>query len=644
MYYEGRTTSIPSQVLRLPSPLLEPSSSWAAVQPSPDRTSVLLRGRHECRLLRLSPAQGFLNHAQNSNCNGAGVVLPQPHRRLTASCWVSSGADETAEQTNAHKTSSGISDNDKPQRDRMRGAVVALGDNQSAVSLVRASHSSEVESTGEWSQSTIFLHDAHARLFGTETCTSHLACATRPLSRTPAYKAVQTIIACQLTSASSSMTDAHLICRRRDEGPYNEYDGAARASSRVTTHGVWMASAQRESAWMVPLTMPEEDGEEEEEKEQGRSNAAVGHGADSNFHSHANALQSRHTTAQVCRRGLRLFNVHSRVAPLSSSLSSFAKVRQDAGLLAGRVFAAASRRHVGLFTTTTVKPTVFFDLPNELPSYDASASLDIKHQRSAFSPLALSSRDQKKKNSWAVTSVLEAPPPALAAQMGCSVASPASASGNGYSYLITVSRPCYSAQPPKTADLESWWLLYDCRKPSVPVWAVEAPRIPWSTAPLFTAHQRSCVQRCDDACSGAQRSMREGEDVFCLHDDGDTASAVLTEWLCSATPTAVSAPSLLCASYLPGTRSPVKEEERPFSATQSAAAFSAAGVCVVLEGGCGALPEAATEETGVGRMTATPIVHALSPPASLSVQKGEICHVRALSYRDNVLSYLCTCD
>ncbi|KPI84135.1 hypothetical protein ABL78_6809 [Leptomonas seymouri] len=630
MYSEGCMTHIPSRVICLPPPLLTPSLSWAAVQPSPDRTSVLLRGLHECQLLRLTPSTEDSKRDVSSTVKtwdaqrGACVTLPQPHRRLTASCWVSVGADEVNTQS---------SDSSGRGEAAALGAVVALGDDQSTVSVLRATHSSthsHERSAVEWTQSSMFLHDAHSRLFAAGT--PALSSLAKPSLCTPAWKAVETILHCQHTPLlsndderhSAGAADAYIICQRSGEVLYDG-DGAALASARVTTHGVWMASVSRETAWMVPLTMPDEDADEDDNDGRRRKCIAI---SGKTINAGATARAAISVGDGSARRGLRIFDVHRR-APSAFNSDLAAPQRESsgrnsirtlhplrgAGPTAGCVFAAASRRHVGLFSTSSVKLAVLFKLP-ESTHYSACATQGCPS-------LSMSPRSGR----WVVTSVLEAPPSAPAA-------SPA-AHASPYAYLVTASRARSSGHGTSmgTTDQERWWLLYDCRMPSAPVWAVEAPR-----------------------SSAEVKSSTAGAPELSFFDD-------TTEWLCPAMPMAASAAPLICASYLPGAGARQKGGEPLRTST----AGSPPGVCMLLSCGADALsslgreegdrqvhkrprtrvqptwPAADAETVGASDFHAAPCMYGLAPPPSLaSPQKGSACRVRALSYSDNTLLYLST--
>ncbi|KPA80786.1 hypothetical protein ABB37_04232 [Leptomonas pyrrhocoris] len=673
MNHEGHATNIPSQVICLPPPLLTPSLGWAAVQPSPDRTSVLVRGRHECQLVRLTSSNELAWHHQrvatqerDARLAENRMVLLQPHRTLTASCWVSAGAGDANTQQQSQRRSGNPAD--RTEEASALGAVVALGDDQSTVSVLRATHHNP-DGSVEWVQSTMFLHDEQSRLF-TTTAAATAATSNASLKScccSATWTAVETIIPCQQEYSffhgdplgqhhNGGATDGYLFCQRRGEGRYGGGgDGAARASARVTTHRLWMAAVAREAAWAVPLSMPDDD---EDNDDVAADAASINSGVRA-----MRTPEGKSTTAGVkkpvggsdgVRRGVRIFDVRRR-AP--SAVEEGAAMPQDeppahrhrrrpftaagggvAGPTAGRVFAAASHRHVGLFSTTTVTPTVFFNLPDRF-----NARCDLPSPMTAgFSR-------------WAVTSVLEAPPSSLAA-------SPA-VQESPYAYLITVSRVGPAAAHWSTIGEDRWWMLYDCRKPSAPVWAAEAPTCSpaWqpNTANVSSSHVTRTTASSDEACAGVVSTSS--------FDDAST------EWLCPAAPTAVSAAALVCASYVPcaGAGEVMQAPMGRPSSTRSSC-----GVCVVMTGGGATAPsnrglEQIGQESGHKRSrtdvqgprvtvdeeamgasdaaaaaaatAAAPIMYELAPPPSLaSICIGQGCRVRALSYSDDVLTYWCT--
>ncbi|CAJ01950.1 conserved hypothetical protein [Leishmania major strain Friedlin] len=680
-------TCIPSRVLHLPAPLLQPHGSrWASVQPSPDRASLLLCGRHECQLLAVSsfalqvPRAAVLAQSSrssrgedtrrlvaqrwnergsapdNSAVGGRGrcIVLPQPHRDLTSSCWLSAGLDTGNEDDGE----AAAGDDTAP------GAVVGLGDAASVVTIMRPSPLSRALSphgaTATWLQATIFLKDEGDAVFagGTPLAWNHqhhdrLDKATmlgRPChwGRTPpvapAWKAVEAVLPCSYvpSHSSSGLTDMYVLCQRVDEVYVGSGVAAGGRSARRSCSAVWLASVQRESAWRVPLAMP--PGDDEALMDSGGDGAAA-----------CSLAEVRH----VVRRTPRLFDVRRRLPPALQQAPPHqpsqarpappsAPAHQRAGNAEtgpmGLVFAAAFRRHVGLYTAATVTPTVFFELPSWLTGGGGTAA-------------ATATSSPSRCSSWCVTSVVEEP------SLVAPVAVPQTSSnggGSGYSYLVTAmhdergnrrSRP-YPAPAKVTRGDESWksdgdnnngssggncccsplspsgscwWLLYDCRNPSLPVWAAEE-------------------------ALAAPPALDE-DDLW--HD-----APVVTEWLASTS----TSPSP--ASHAGLHRSPVCATYVPFATTSAdgssaLAVPSACGVCIVLDGGT-RMPDGAGLDTegddddddvasGEAAEVFAPIMYELSPPRSLlSPTLGaprEVTakppRVRALTFTEGTLHYAC---
>ncbi|TPP51870.1 Mitochondrial carrier family protein [Leishmania donovani] len=604
-------------------------SRWASVQPSPDRASLLLCGRHECQLLsvssfalqvpraavlaqpsssireedtRRSVAQQWNERGSapgNSAVGGRGrcIVLPQPHRDLTSSCWLSAG----------------------------------LGDAASVVTIMRPSPLSRALSphgtAARWLQATIFLkdeedavfaggtpltwnhqrHDHHGRL-GKATALGRPCQWGRTPPLAPAWKAVEAVLPCSYVPSHSSggQTDMHILCQRVDEVYEGSGVAAGGRSARRPCSGVWLASVQRESAWRVPLAMPPG---EEDVMDSGGDGAAA-----------RSLAEARH----VVRRSPRLFDVRRRMPPALQHAPPHqpshlcpatmpAPAHQRASNAAtgpmGLVFAAAFRRHVGLYTAATVTPTVFFELPSWLTGGGGTA------------PAAATS-SPSQCSSWCVTSVVEEP--SLVAP--AAVPQTSNGGGSGYSYLVTAmhnergkrrSRP-YPVHAKVSHVDDCWWLLYDCRNPSRPVWVAEE-------------------------ALAAPPALDE-DDLW--HD-----APVVTEWLASTSP----------ASHASLRRSPVCATYVPLATTSAEGSsalgvLSACGVCLVLDGGAtmpdGAGLDAEDDDDVEGEEAAdvfAPIMYELSPPRSLlsptlSAHREVIAkppRVRALTFTDGVLHYAC---
>ncbi|CBZ23387.1 conserved hypothetical protein [Leishmania mexicana MHOM/GT/2001/U1103] len=646
------TTCIPSRVLYLPAPLLQPRGSrWASVQPSPDRASLLLCGRHECQLLAVSSFALQVPHATvlaqpsissrgedtrrqttqqwneggsvpgNSAVGGRGrcIVLPQPHRDLTSSCWLSAGLDAGGEDDDEAAASDDIAP----------GAVVGLGDATSAVTIMRPSPVSRALSphgtVATWLQATIFLKDEEDAVFasGTPLAWHHqhhvrLDKATalgRPCHSgrappvAPAWKAVEAVLPCSYLPSHSSggLTDMYVVCQRVDDLYVGSGIAARGHSARRSCNGVWLASVQRESAWRVPLAMP--PGDDEDVMDSGGDGAPA-------------------RSLTEVRRTPRLFDVRRRLPHALKYAAPHKPAHQRAGNgetgPMGLVFAAAFRRHVGLYTAATATPTVFFGLPSWLTGGGGTAA-------SASSPSWCSG--------WSVTSVVEEP--SLVAPAAVPQTS-SNGGGSGYSYLVTAmhhergnrrSRPysahakvahgdaSWQADEDNNSNGSCWWLLYDCRNPSLPVWAAEEAL----TAPPA------------------------------LDEDGLWHDApVVTEWLASTSPSPASHTGLrrrpVCATYVPLATTSA-------DGSSALAALSACGVCVVLDGGTtmpdGAGLDAEDDDDDVeGREAAevfAPIMYELSPPRSLlsptldapRAVTAKPPRVRALTFTDGVLHYAC---
>lgn len=686
-------TCIPSRTLRLPPPLLPPAQPhrgrWAAVVPSPDRSALLLRNRHECQLASVaaftrplgSTAPSTPSSAQtrphgqppppsslSASCApmraSCRVLLPQPHRALTASCWLSTGMDAAS------------------------NAVVALGDACASLTVMRVPHPAAAatgSSTGAWAQTTLFLYDdtagcddiadlfAYRKRRYVEASTTgppqhqqqqqrsrrleSAALGTMPPSTTPGWKAVTAVVPCNYVALHQPPAEAHLLCQRDGDGVYAGSGvagaGAGRASARAAA---WMAAVQRESAWRVPLAMP--PGEEAvavdeyaglREREWGTACGGAAAAAASGTATTAATASRLRVAAELthCKTegehdgggedgGRRVRRPLPPDAPRPRSASPLVRLhdvrRRPSAAVGplGLVVAAAMRRHVGLYTTagTSVAPTVFFPLPADLDRHPPPDSLHRPSRHSTHS-------------SWRVASVLEAP-----------AAVPAS---NGFSYLVTltagggVGGGTGARRGACAATAGRWWLLYDCRNPSAPVWAADAAGDVWA---------------------GSGGNVDDDLD----HEWGDAAMHV--EWLASAGPA-------LCAAYVPGP-STVASESR------------GAGACVVLDGALALLRHAdgggapnlgdsdadgaeegegdawwwataGDNEDGAVASTAdstartdegevqlpAPITYELSPPRSTVGAAEEVgsagagaatssptC-VRALTYLDGVLHYVC---
>ncbi|CAM36864.1 conserved hypothetical protein [Leishmania braziliensis MHOM/BR/75/M2904] len=669
-------TRIPSRVLHLPSPLLQPRGSrWASVQPSPDRASLLLRGRHECQLLAVSSfaqqvpwatalarssSSGEEDDARHlvaeqwsqrgaargiSAGEGGGrrcLVLPQPHRDLTSSCWLSASFDTLGDEDDEATVSDEVA----------FGPVVGLGDAASVITIMRPSPLSTAKSppgtTAKWLQSTIFLEDAEDAVFASRTpLTWHkqhghhhdgldvVTALKRPchsyraLPIAPAWKAVEAILPCSYAPShpSGGLTDMYVLCQRVDDIYVGSGIAAAGRSARRPCSCVWLSSVQRESAWRVPLAIP--PGDED----------TLGIGGD------GVAASSLAELRHAVRRTPRLFDVrrrlprlkhasahessHPRPAPPPAPAHERASSAETGPM--GLVFAAAFRRHVGLYTSATVTPTVFFVLPPRLT--------DGVGGRTAA---ATASPSQWCSN-WCVTSVVEDSSFAAATPAAALQTSPVGG-GSGYSYLVTLMHNQRSRRRSNThvapakvehrgqswqsdansnssdCDGNCWWLLYDCRNPSLPVWAAEEALV---VPPAL-----------------------DEEEVW--HD-----APVVTEWLASASPPPMSHASLrrspLCATYVP----------LAATSTDDASALtgpSACGVCAVLDGGTtrpgGVALDAADKDVVEGEEATavfSPIVYELSPPRSLRLPAPgapptvttKLPRVRALAYADGVLHYAC---
>ncbi|GET85763.1 hypothetical protein, conserved [Leishmania tarentolae] len=654
-------TCIPSRVLHLPAPLLQPRPSrWASVQPSPDRASLLLRGRHECQLLAVSstapqvPCVAVLAQSSNSsrgddtrrlvarqrNMRGAGpdnaasrgrarcIVLPQPHRKLTSSCWLSADL-VTCDDDGEAAASDGV----------VPGAVVGLGDADSVVTIMRPSPLSRGLSrntTSTWLQATIFIkgeedtvlrsgtprawhhqhHNHRDRLYKATAFGQSCDSARAPLL-SPTWKAIQAILPCSYVPSHSNggLTDMYVVCQRVDDVYVGSGVAAEGRAARRPCSSVWLASVQRESAWRVPLATPPGDDED--------IMGSVGDGSAAHFSA---------DVEYAVRRTPRLFDVRRRLPPAfkhaSASPSSQLRSEQPSTTgPVGLVFAAAFRRHVGLYTARTVTPTVFFQLPSWLSGSGAATS---SHSRCS---------------SCCVTSVVEEPTLDAAATVP---QTSSIGSGSGYSYLVTVMhskqgsrRSCPYSDHAKVAHGDEswlgdgddddnnnngsgggscWWLLYDCRNPSLPVWAAEEAL--------------------------AEPPLLGEDDVW--HD-----APVVTEWLSSTSPSLTSHAGLrsspVCATYIPPATT---------SADDSSvhAVLPARGICVVLDGGA-RMPDGvglnAEDDDDVEGGEATdvfaPIMYELSPPRSLlspalgapRTVTAKPPQVRALTFTDGVLHYAC---
>ncbi|KAG5511394.1 hypothetical protein JKF63_07357 [Porcisia hertigi] len=658
-------TCIPSRVLRLPQPLLEPrGSKWASVQPSPDRAALLLRSRHECQLLPISsfvqqeecaaavaqsthagdrvgdeshvvtqqwktgPSRG--RHASGGKV-GQRIVLPQPHRQLTTSCWLSAGLN----------LRSGEIDGAVASDDIAAGAVVGLGDASSMVTIMRSSPfnttSTPQDTTATWLQSTIFLeeeaeaaaaamlasgsslgwhHEHHSSLDKITALRqqSHMGRAP-PAAR--AWRAVEAILPCSYASSFTTsggggggdLTDIYVLCQRADDIYVGSGVAAAGRSSRRPCSSVWLASVQRESAWRVPLATPPGDDE----------GALDGGGNDATA---CCSEELSHTT----RRTPRLFDVRRRLPPVHEHASPHQRANHPETGPLGLVFAAAFRRHVGLYTAATVTPVVFFELPPWLAG--GGGGTRAAHFAPATTSLPRWSSD------CCVTAVVEEPSFVETAVPQ----TPSTISGSGHSYLVTAlynqpnrQRSPTHAAPAKANGSDSggcctplsssgscWWLLYDCRNPSAPVWTVE------------------------EALAAPPA----------LDDEARHNAPVVTEWLPS--PSRVPAP---CADFL---RSPLCATYVPFETTftESASAparLPAGGTCVVLDGGTkmpdclGSSAQGSDAEDGGATTVFAPIMYELSPPRSLRLPApgappmatSKPPRVRALTFADGVLHYAC---
>ncbi|KAG5486297.1 hypothetical protein CUR178_07608 [Leishmania enriettii] len=671
-------TCIPSRVLHLPPPLLQPrGSGWASVQPSPDRASLLLCGRSECQLLAVSSfavqvpsssrscedhahrwaAQPWNQRGSAGNSSvaegGAGpcIVLPQPHRDLTSSCWLSAGLYRRDENDDG----GGDVDTDHAAP----GAIVGLGDAASVVTIVRPSPLSRASAShstaSTWLQATIFLEDEEDAVFASSASLAlrhqHYdhhdylnkgAALGRPCPSwrapqvAPAWKAVEAILPCNYEScrAGGGLTDMYILCQRVDDVYVGSGIAAAGRSARQPCSAVWLASAQRESAWRVPLALP--PGESEDAAD------SSGYGA---------AACSSAALRRAVRRTPRLFDVRRRLQPPpqnatlhqpSSHIPASPPARQRAsnteGGPLGLVFAAAFRRHVGLYTTSTVTPTVFFELPTWLTEGGGGGTA----AGAATSPAG-------RCSSWSVASVVETPSFAVAEESAPQA--PSISDSSDYSYVVTVMRDqrcrrrsgAQTAQAkvehrgePSQGDANSsgsdgdccgsllsssgscWWLLYDCRNPSMPVWAAEEALV----APPA------------------------------LDDEVWHDAPVVTEWLPSPSLSRVSKAGLrctpLCATYVPLATTYA-------DASSALAVPLACGVSVVLDGGA-RMPDGAdvdaeddAAERGEVASILAPIMYELSPPRSLlapspgaaKAATAKPPRVRALTFVNDVLHYAC---
>ncbi|KAG5487037.1 hypothetical protein LSCM1_07706 [Leishmania martiniquensis] len=662
-------TCIPSRVLRLPPPLLQRRGSrWVSVQPSPDRASLLLRGRRECQLraaglatLPSSPksddaprwaAQPWSergsvgSNAVGERGGGPCIVLPQPHRDLTSSCWLSTGLN-TWEKSGGEEAAG---DHFDP------GAVVGLGDAASMVTIMRPSPFSRTPpahgAASTWLQATIFLEDEEDAVFASsasvalrhqhydphEVTAPGRPCPSRyapPVA--PAWKAVEAILPCSYASSrvSSGLTDMYILCQRADDAYTGSGVAAVGRSARRPCSGVWLASVQRESSWRVPLAMP--PGEDQDAIDSSADGAAA-----------CSSAELRH----AARRTPRLFDVRRRLDPPLESASlhkppsrrptstpapAYQRASNTEAGPMGLVFAAAFRRHVGLYTAATVTPTVFFELPPWVAGGGGSATAGAG---AAISP-------GRRCSSWSVASVVEAPsPPAAVLPQTSSIVG-----RSDYSYIVTLMRDqrcgrgngTQSARPNAERCAQSsqsnannngndsdkcsshcsssgscWWLLYDCRKPSAPVWAAE---------------------------EALEAPPALDDDVW--HD-----APVVTEWLASPPRSPVSRAdfhrSSLCMTYVPLETTPV-DGSRPLAVP------SAGGVAVVLDSGA-RIPDGAgldADDDSAGSVqedsVLAPIMYELSPPRSLlsptfgttGVVTARPPRVRALMFAHGVLHYAC---
>ncbi|KAK7196414.1 hypothetical protein NESM_000578500 [Novymonas esmeraldas] len=387
------STGLPSRVLRLPPPLLPASvgqpleaqqrRSWTAVRPSPDRAALLLLSHHECQLLAVP-------HVAAAAVDVVPVVLPQPHRRLTSSCWLSvSLGDDTA---------------------------VALGDAAAAVTLARrvtTTASASADDGDEWAQHTIFLEEDEDYSSG-GVVFSRSRCG----ARAAVWRAVTAVLPGSYTSHSTAGAPLTVLCQRAGD----VYVGSGVAARRPCS-AVWLSSTQGGLAWRVPLAAP--PGEDEDDGDGGDDG---GGGA-------------RLSAAATARRPPTLFDVrqHGRRRDAGSSSGGGGV---GTGPL-GCVFAAAFHRHVGLFTTATVTPAVYFALPTA----------------------------PRGGGAWRVTSVVEAPSAATLA----STTAGGSSSSSGGGHLLLVSAHRHSLAHGGT----STHVLYDSRNSLAPVWvAEETPAAP----------------------------------------------------------------------------------------------------------------------------------------------------------------------
>ncbi|KAG5507729.1 hypothetical protein JIQ42_08017 [Leishmania sp. Namibia] len=252
-------------------------------------------------------------------------------------------------------------------------------------------------------------------------------------------------------------------------------------------------------------------------------------------------------------------------------------------------------------------------------------------------------------SSWSVASVVETPSFAVAEASAPQASSISDSSG--YSYVVTVMRDqrcrrrngTQTAQAkvehrgePSQGDANSsgsdgdgcssplsssgscWWLLYDCRNPSMPVWAAEEALV----APPA------------------------------LDDEVWHDAPVVTEWLPSPSLSRVSKAGLrctpLCATYVPLATTYA-------GASSTLAVPLACGVSVVLDGGA-RMPDGAdvdaeddAVESGEVASTLAPIMYELSPPRSLlspspgatEAATAKPPRVRALTFVNDVLHYAC---
>lgn len=218
---DGSPLPLPSRVLRFDRPTSS-HQRWTAVVPSPDRQAVLLQSRNDVAVVSING---------DAEAGGRGsapsLLLPQPHRRLTAACWLSTGWCSHHPHGSSRRSATSTRD-----ASTASSLAVAIGDASSSVTIMRQdAASSSSLSPSSITSSTIFIGDPLQQL--------QLQCS-------PCVPAIATLIACSYTASGGdggSFVAPYFLCQR--EGG-DLYAGSGTAA-------IWMVSVEQERSWMLPL-------------------------------------------------------------------------------------------------------------------------------------------------------------------------------------------------------------------------------------------------------------------------------------------------------------------------------------------------------------------------------------------------------